>query len=235
MPIRPYPHVPATPPPQESYLPVYPESYKEADRDVFAPYDTAVMNAAIYLFPDAYIGFSTGRKYIAYLMSKINTLDYDNKLIKFPIVAVQRATLDYDNTRFGQGLGKYPHRNRKLKQDNTLVEMWRRMTPARISYQFDIVENRLTSQMNSMVFRLMAELDNANYTYLNVDFGDPYGTLSIFWQFDGIVDNSDLEPADPGKDRIVRYTVATLIEAWLPRGFGESKTVKHFELDENLM
>jgi hypothetical protein len=216
------------------------EVYKDVGMDVFAPYDRAMVDAANYLYPEAYTAFVSYQKNIAYILSKIGTSDRYNKLIKYPIVAVQRVSADYDINRAGRGPGRYPHRRMRYKENKTVVEMWRRMAPISLSYQYDLLENKNLTKVNEMVFRLMSELDNSDYTYLNVDLGDVYGTIRVFWSFGGAINNSQLPSDVPsheeaGEDRIFRYSIASTIEGWMPRGYTYTGTFRSFELDEGIL
>lgn len=106
--------------------------------------------------------------------------------------------------------------------------------PLSFPYQIEIwTRNQVTANLIRQQLHLRYD---EGQVYFRLDFSPVhavYGCKLVRMSIDGIANNSDLEPGEPG-DRVVRYTVSTTIHGWLWRPVREIPTVLSTVFDIDL-
>lgn len=198
----------------------------------------------------AFVVFATPNKAISYYITNIGQMvdKKSNKKIKYPIVTITRVGYpEIDMTRFMSCSERmlrryeYPERDRQTQEliepAKSVVTKVHLFVPVKLTYQVDILLESSEAGMNimnDMLERLLVEFDIGMINYIPIDYGSIYGQYRVMVSLDGIADNSELEP-DPSSERIIRSSITFGMEAWIPRGYEDVKTVLDVDVEEEII
>jgi len=124
-----------------------------------------------------------------------------------PFASLGRIGVGLDLTRYV----RFYFRRRYYTADRTKYYGMKRPLPINLSYQVDLWARDLfdlDDLANQMLLRL-----EADYFYLTVEHPFPMGEKIVYTKFEGVVDKSDLEPAE--QQRVLRKSFTFTVHGWL--------------------